>query len=106
MTQIEWVILFVVLILLVTQASWMFYDAANRNENKWLWGFFGLLNLPTSLIIYLLVTRRVNRRLTCPHCLYSVPKDSLYCNYCGHEISEDDRIKGIENRINTEKRNK
>lgn len=106
MTKGEWGILIIVLTLLIIQASWMFYDASKRNENKWLWGFFGLLNLPSSIIIYLLVTRRLNRRMTCPHCLYSIPKDSVYCSYCGHEISDTDRQDGIKNRIEIEKYNK
>ncbi|MBE3574273.1 MAG: hypothetical protein IMW99_02260 [Firmicutes bacterium] len=50
--------LVVLCILLVSQAYWIFRDAAARGENRWLWGAFGLLNVPSSLIVYLLVTRR------------------------------------------------
>jgi hypothetical protein len=39
------------------QALWIFSDARKRGENHWLWGFLGLLNVPSSLIVYLLVTR-------------------------------------------------
>lgn len=106
MTNGEWAILISVAVILISQGSWMFYDAAKRNENKWLWGFFGLIHFPSSIIIYLLVTRRLNRRMTCPNCLYSIPKDSLYCKYCGHEISEEERQEGIKIRIETENNNK
>lgn len=45
-------------ILLLAQALWIFFDAEKRGENRWLWGLLGLLNVPSSLIVYLLVTRR------------------------------------------------
>lgn len=48
----------VLFILLVSQAYWIFRDAAARGENRWLWALFELLNVPSSLIVYLLVTRR------------------------------------------------
>lgn len=47
-----WVI---IAIILVTQAYWIFKDAKKRGYNPWLWGALGLLNVPGSLIIYLLV---------------------------------------------------
>jgi len=44
--------------LLLIQAIWIFFDAKKRKDKYfWLWGLFGLLNVPSSLIIYLLVTR-------------------------------------------------
>ena len=46
---------------LLTQATWIFIDAKKRGEMAWLWGLLGLLNVPTSLIVYLLVTRRHSR---------------------------------------------
>ncbi len=43
---------------LILQGAWIFYDARKRGEKYyWLWGLFGLLNVPESLIIYLIVTR-------------------------------------------------
>lgn len=50
--------------LLIAQAAWIFRDAKRRGYNPWLWGAFGLLNVPSSLIIYLLVvnTRDEKRR--------------------------------------------
>jgi hypothetical protein len=53
----------VLLLLLLIQAIFIFYDAQKNGEKlPWLWGLFGLLNVPSSLIIYLLVTRVFRRR--------------------------------------------
>lgn len=43
--------------LLMAQAYWIFRDANRRGYNPWLWGAFGLLNVPSSFIVYLLVVR-------------------------------------------------
>jgi hypothetical protein len=52
------IVLGLVIPLLIAQASWIFLDARKRKENHyWLWGFFGLINFPQSLIVYLVVTR-------------------------------------------------
>ncbi|WP_163195835.1 sigmaY antisigma factor component [Clostridium thermarum] len=51
-------VLIIVIPLLLIQASWIFQDARKRGEKYyWLWGLFGLINVPQSLIIYLIVTR-------------------------------------------------
>ncbi|WPX07850.1 hypothetical protein [Anaerocellum danielii] len=52
-------VFFIILfILLMLQAVYIFFDAKNRGEKYYfLWGLFGLLNFPSSLIIYLLITR-------------------------------------------------
>lgn len=50
-------------IILFSQATWIFIDAKKRGEMAWLWGLLGLLNIPTSLIVYLLVTRRCLKRV-------------------------------------------
>ncbi|WP_139905964.1 sigmaY antisigma factor component [Clostridium thermarum] len=51
-------VLIIVIPLLLIQASWIFQDARKRREKYyWLWGLFGLINVPQSLIIYLIVTR-------------------------------------------------
>ena len=43
---------------LLFQAAWIFKDAQKRGDKLyWLWGVIGLLHIPQSLIIYLLVTR-------------------------------------------------
>lgn len=49
-----------VAVILITQASWIFLDARKRKEKRyWLWGLFGLMNCPQSLIVYLVVTRLI-----------------------------------------------
>lgn len=52
-----WLFMLVAVILLC-QGTWIFIDARKRGEIAWLWGLLGLLNFPTSLLVYLLVTRR------------------------------------------------
>jgi len=45
-------------VILMTQGFWMFNDARKRGDKRyWLWGIFGLLNFPTNLIVYLIITR-------------------------------------------------
>ncbi|AZT90042.1 hypothetical protein ELD05_04905 [Caldicellulosiruptor changbaiensis] len=51
-------LLIILFFLLMAQAVYIFFDAKNRGEKYYfLWGLFGLLNFPSSLIIYLLITR-------------------------------------------------
>jgi hypothetical protein len=71
--------------LLLAQASWIFYDAGKRGERRFLWGAFGLLNVPSSLIVYLLVTRLGPRPKACPACGGRVPGDARFCPACGKE---------------------
>ncbi|WP_069649885.1 zinc-ribbon domain-containing protein [Caloranaerobacter ferrireducens] len=73
-------------ILLLIQASWIFYDASRRGENKWLWGLFGLLNIPSSLIVYLLVTRLILKSKKCKECGKRIVRNSIYCPYCGNKV--------------------
>lgn len=73
-----------VLILLV-QATWIFLDARKRGENYWLWGFLGLINAPSSLIVYLLVTRNRGRR--CPNCRKHIKREYKICPHCGFALS-------------------
>ena len=59
MTNTQIIILMLIVVpLLLTQATWIFLDARKRGEKYyWLWGLFGMINVPQSLIIYLIVTR-------------------------------------------------
>mgnify|MGYP000978757477 CR=1 FL=1 len=43
------------------QGLWIFLDAGRHGLNRWLWGLLGLLNIPTSLIVYLLVRNWVTK---------------------------------------------
>ncbi|MEG0775258.1 sigmaY antisigma factor component [Clostridium sp.] len=58
-------IVFIVLIaipILLIQGSWIFYDARKRKEKYyWLWGLFGLINAPSSLLVYLIITRAIGK---------------------------------------------
>ena len=74
----------IVIALLIIQAVWIFVDAKKRGENHWLWGLFGLLNVPTSLIIYLIVTR--NKRIKCPSCGQGINKGYKRCPHCGEQL--------------------
>ncbi|GAA0723443.1 hypothetical protein GCM10008905_16060 [Clostridium malenominatum] len=52
--------LIILIPILLLQGLWMFNDAKKRGEkNYWLWGIFGILNTPSNLIIYLIVTRTI-----------------------------------------------
>lgn len=43
------------LIVLIVQGTWVFRNAMkNKIPNPWIWGLIGLMNIPTSLIIYLI----------------------------------------------------
>ncbi|MTI47498.1 zinc ribbon domain-containing protein [Sporosalibacterium faouarense] len=86
---IIWILLAVVLLI---QGSWIFYDASKRGENKWLWGLFGILNTPSNLIVYLIVTRIIFKTKECYKCGKNVKENALYCPYCGNKFEDDDRI--------------
>lgn len=75
-------------IALVIQANWVFHDAEKRGENKWLWGAFALMNIPSNLLIYLLVTRRLGKRHACMHCGTKILNQHQYCPVCGEEQKE------------------
>lgn len=77
-----WIIL---ICALLTQGSWIFWDASKRGENKWLWGLFGLLNIPSNLIVYLIVTRVVSKPNSCKVCSKNIRKNYKYCPYCGEK---------------------
>lgn len=49
-------------LLLIGQSSWMFIDARKRGHNAWLWGFLGLIQFPTYLIIYLIFARKIFKK--------------------------------------------
>ncbi|NMB97846.1 MAG: zinc ribbon domain-containing protein [Clostridiaceae bacterium] len=79
-----WIILLGVLFI---QGAWIFRDASKKGENKWLWGIFGLLNVPTSLIVYLIVTRVIAKSSPCPDCGKNVRENYKYCPHCGRKTN-------------------
>lgn len=50
-----WVILGV---LLFSQSLWLFRNAQKNGVNPWFWGIWGLLHVPTPLVVYWLVVRK------------------------------------------------
>jgi hypothetical protein len=56
--KVQIIVLVIIIPIALIQGAWVFYDARRRKEKYyWLWGFFALLNTPSNLLIYLLVTR-------------------------------------------------
>jgi hypothetical protein len=78
-----YLLIFLLPIVLITQATWIFRDAQKRGENKWLWGLLGLLNVPTNLIIYLLVTRKFIKTKVCQSCKKRIRAGFKFCPHCG-----------------------
>jgi len=57
-TKLLIIVLICIAPFLLFQAAWIFKDAKKRGEKfYWIWGFIGLINIPESLILYLIVTR-------------------------------------------------
>ncbi len=80
------ILLVFLMLLLLSQGVWIFYDASKRGENKWLWGIYGLIQIPTSLIVYLIVTRKLLKTKNCIKCNRNIKVDSVYCPYCGEKV--------------------
>lgn len=74
--------------ILLSQGVWIFYDASKRGENKWLWGLYGLIQVPSSLIVYLIVTRKFLKTKNCTECEKNIRMDSVYCPYCGEKVKD------------------
>ena len=60
----KWIVsLSIAIPLVLAQGAWIFYDARkNKEKYYWLWGLYGLINVPSSLIVYLLVTRVIFKK--------------------------------------------
>ncbi|UKS25710.1 sigmaY antisigma factor component [Paenibacillus sp. HWE-109] len=49
-------------ILLLSQSTWLFVDARKRSARyPWFWGIWGIIQMPTPLIIYLFAVRKIHR---------------------------------------------
>jgi hypothetical protein len=68
---------------LLAQGTWIFIDARRRGERAFLWGFFGLLNFPSSLVVYLLVTKPRGKPKACPSCAKKIDPRARFCPSCG-----------------------
>lgn len=81
MTIKVWLTLIGASVVLISQGTWIFLDARKRGENYWLWGLYGLMNCPSSLLVYLWITRR--RKIVCPDCGQRIFKNNQRCPHCG-----------------------
>lgn len=55
MNEINEVSISILLILVTIQGTLIFRDAVKKNiPNPWIWGIIGLMNIPSSTIIYLI----------------------------------------------------
>ena len=55
----QWIILGA---LLLSQSVWLFRDAQKRKTHPWIWGIWGLTSVPTPLIVYLIVVRKIFKK--------------------------------------------
>jgi len=76
----------ILIILLTAQATWIYIDARKRGENAILWAIFGSLNVPSSLVIYLIITRIGKRK--CPNCSIIIEKKFNNCPFCNHKLNK------------------
>jgi len=82
-----WVWIMIAIVLLI-QGTWIFNDAGKRGMNRWLWGLLGLMNTPTNLIVYLIVSRTILGTKKCKKCERRYNKTYKYCPYCSEENDE------------------
>jgi hypothetical protein len=55
MNELNVVNISILLILVTIQGTFIFRDAVKKNiPNPWIWGIIGLMNIPSSTIIYLI----------------------------------------------------
>ena len=64
LTTVQLIIVFIIIApFLMAQGAWIFKDSKKRgSKNYFLWGLFGLLNIPESLVVYLIVTRIIFKK--------------------------------------------
>lgn len=73
--------------ILIVQATWIFLDARKRGEGYyWLWGFLGLIQFPTAIIVYLLATR--TGKIKCKNCGQLAGRNSKVCPNCGKALNK------------------
>lgn len=65
MNELKEVPLWILLLLaaaVMTQGTWMFRNARSRGKRAWFWGLWGITNIPTPLVVYLLVVVLPDKR--------------------------------------------
>ncbi len=81
--QIPLIVWILIVLVLSVQGFWVFNDAKKRGMNKWIWGIFALLNTPSNLIIYLIVSRKYGHSEVCINCGKRLNSRYDYCPHCG-----------------------
>ncbi|WP_059104094.1 CGNR zinc finger domain-containing protein [Shouchella shacheensis] len=51
----------VIVLLLFAQSTWLFLDAGKNGHRRWFWGIWGLIQVPTPLVIYVLWSKWMKR---------------------------------------------
>ncbi len=85
LSVIPWWVWLLIFIILTSQGLWVFNDARKKGLNRWIWGLFCLMNTPTNLIIYLLVSRAIQKESQCMSCGKKISGNYSYCPYCGEK---------------------
>ncbi|MDF2672688.1 MAG: hypothetical protein K0R09_953 [Clostridiales bacterium] len=87
MSKFTVLLVFPAVLIVIAQGTWIFLDARKRGEKYyWLWGLLGLIQFPSSLIIYLLVMGITHEK--CKYCGKGIKKGGRLCPYCGNKLRE------------------
>lgn len=57
-----WAFMLSLVPLVLLQGSWLFKDARRRGKWPWFWGLWGLIQVPTPFVLYMLLIVRPWRR--------------------------------------------
>lgn len=55
-------VLILVILILLAQSFFLFWDARKRNYNYWLWGIVGLIQAPMPTLFYLIFVRKIFKK--------------------------------------------
>lgn len=59
-------LIFILVTILLCQGTWLFLDASKRGKWRWFWGLWGLIQIPTPILIYLFFVRFPDERKKSP----------------------------------------
>lgn len=54
MSDLEWYMIVLIVVGVLVQSTFLFIDAKKKNSFPWFWGIWGLIQLPTPTVFYLL----------------------------------------------------
>lgn len=60
--HLSWEATLMLIVILLLQGGWLFFDARRHSRYPWLWGVWGLLQCPVPTIVYLIAVRNIWRR--------------------------------------------